>query len=263
MAVAGWRLSLAAALLFLWPPARSGLGGVGRRQLAMGALAAFFLAVHFGTWIASLRMLPVAVSVVLVSTHPVFVVALRAVNGQRPCLAEGGGVALALAGLVVMSGPFVQLTPDARLGAALALSGGAALAVYLVIGSGVRRHVATPSFLLLVYGVAGLGLLGSQLVAGGSILPPRPVDGLLYLALAIFPTIGGHGLFAHAVGHVRPVVVSMCFLSEPVVSTLLAIPFFGEVPSPSVWLGACLVLAGLGAVTMSGARPTETPGDTL
>jgi drug/metabolite transporter (DMT)-like permease len=264
MAVAGWRLAIATALLLLWGPARRGVKDVSRGDLMRTAVAAFFLAVHFGAWIASLRLVPVAVSVVLVSTHPVFVAGLRAAFGERPSLFEATGIAVALAGLVWMTG--AGASDGATLyGCALAVLGAAALAVYLVIGSGVRQRVPTTAYLVLVYGMAGAGLLITQTAAGGRLMPPSALDAALYLALALVPTIGGHGLFAHAVGHVRPVVVSICFLAEPVVATLLAIPVFGEQPGPRTIAGGLMVLAGLALVTVAGAgrRVADTCPDSL
>lgn len=264
MAVAGWRLTIATGLLLLWPPARSGVGRVSRRDLIRILVCASFLAVHFGAWIASLRLVPVAVSVVLVSTHPVFVAALRALSGERPSPAEAAGIVAAMAGLAWMTG--AGATDDAALyGCALAALGAVALAVYLVVGSGVRQRVPTTAYLVLVYGTAGGGLLVAQAVAGGGVLPPRPLDAVLYLALALVPTIGGHGLFAHAVGFVRPVVVSVCFLAEPVVASLLAIPLFGEYPGPRTLAGGAAVLAGLALVTLAGGgrRVANTAPDSL
>jgi len=264
LSVAGWRLGLATLILLLLPGARAGLKGLETRDLARVALAGLFLAAHFGAWIASLRLLPIAVSVLLVSTHPLFVLGLRTFAGELPRLHEFLGVTLALCGMAVMQ--LIGRTPEDpvafstyTLGVAMALAGAAALAGYLVIGADVRTRLRTTSFLVLVYGIAAIALFGFLLGAGGRPLPPNAREAGIYILLALGPTLGGHGLFAYSVGHLRPVIVSAAFLAEPVMATLLAIPFLDEVPNTRTVLGGLLILAGLALVVLPGAseRPSR------
>src|SRR5512137_3152023 len=70
LVVAAYRLTLAS--LILAPLAltrhRAELRGLTRRELLLGLLSGFFLALHFATWISSLEYTTVASSVVLVTT---------------------------------------------------------------------------------------------------------------------------------------------------------------------------------------------------
>jgi drug/metabolite transporter (DMT)-like permease len=55
------------------------------RQIALLLSGGFFLAVHFGAWITSLKYIPISTSVVLVNSHPLFVViASYLFLGERP-----------------------------------------------------------------------------------------------------------------------------------------------------------------------------------
>lgn len=81
LSVAAWRLGLASI-----PVAAAALALRRRELLALRARerlllvgAGFSLALHFGTWIASLRLTTVASSVALVTTQPVWVVLLSTV----------------------------------------------------------------------------------------------------------------------------------------------------------------------------------------
>ncbi|HEY3269408.1 MAG TPA: DMT family transporter [Armatimonadota bacterium] len=259
ISVAGWRLGIAAALLALWPSAWVGLRTVSLPDLSRSAVASVFLAAHFGAWIASLRMLPVSVSLLVVSTHPIFVMAFRIAAGDWPSLAEAVGALAAFAGVSVMYASSHAQTGSTFVGRpetgfALALAGAIALAGYLLIGANVRRRLRTSSYILLVYSLSALALFGFLQGAGGHISAPVPHDLRVYLALALIPTLGGHGLFAFAVGRLRTIAVSTAFLMEPVVATLIAIPVLHEIPSRNALLGGALVLVGLVMVVLGPER---------
>ncbi|MDQ4057566.1 MAG: DMT family transporter, partial [Actinomycetota bacterium] len=70
LAISFWRCALGA--LALLPFARWRQRGATRATVKTSALAGFFLALHFATWITSVGLTSVASSVLLVSTTPVF-----------------------------------------------------------------------------------------------------------------------------------------------------------------------------------------------
>src|SRR3977135_3420902 len=111
LAIAFWRLTLVlpvtGGLALLEGSRERGAGGrisrvprlpaPGSRLLM--ALSGLLLAVHFWSWIASLRFTTVASSVVLVSLKPVFAWGLAAVwLREHPTRAEPWGIALAVGG---------------------------------------------------------------------------------------------------------------------------------------------------------------------
>lgn len=258
VSVAGWRCALAAAILILWPATRRGLGTISRADLLRSTLAAILIALHFGTWIGSLRLLPVSVSILLVNTHPVFVLLFRALGGERPSRHEVIGVGLSLFGIVLMQDWTGSMPRSFLAGSFLAIAGAATLAGYLVAGDSVRQRVRTTTYLFVVYTIAALCLFTSLTLAGYSIAPPSVKEFSLYMAIAVIPTLGGHGLFAFALGHVRSVIVAMAFLAEPILATLLAIPIFHEIPSPRIILGGALILSGLALVTLRNSRSSSS-----
>jgi drug/metabolite transporter (DMT)-like permease len=65
------------------------------------------------------------------------------------------------------------------------------------------------------------------------------------VALAIIPTIIGHTVFNWALKHVRPTAISLAFLGEPVIASLLALIFFAQHPPATTLIGGALVLAGV------------------
>jgi drug/metabolite transporter (DMT)-like permease len=95
------------------------------------------------------------------------------------------------------------------------------------------------------------------LVAAAASVPltgyPARTFGVL-LALAVVPTLCGHGLVNRALRALPAPTVSLFLLGEPVGATLLAYAAFGEAPTPWTLAGGAVVLAALAVVVRSGAR---------
>ena len=161
LTIAFWRNAMAAVVLGWQRLAtrRRTAGAPSRRDLAVSSLAGVFLAAHFALWIPSLSMTSVAASTALVCTTPLWSVLLLAVTGTRVNARTWAGSAIALAGVVVISGVDVSGDPRALLGDLMALGGGSCMAGYLAVGERVQRRVDTVSYTLTCYSVAGLVLL--------------------------------------------------------------------------------------------------------
>ncbi|HGY10656.1 MAG TPA: DMT family transporter, partial [Oceanithermus profundus] len=74
------------------------------------------------------------------------------------------------------------------------------------------------------------------------------------LAMALTSQLIGHTSFNWAVRWVPPVMVTLAILFEPLGSGFLAYLFFGEVPAPLVFVGAAVLLAGVGVAVLGQAR---------
>ena len=68
---------------------------------------------------------------------------------------------------------------------------------------------------------------------------------LIGLGLAVLCTLLGHSLFSFCLNFYTPAYVSAVKLCEPVVSGLLAVPLFGEVPTPLQLVGMAVVLGSV------------------
>ena len=103
LAIAFWRLTLVL-------PVTGGLAtreraSLRRPEVLLMVASGLLLAVHFWTWIASLRFTTVASSVVLVSLKPIFVWGLAAVwLHEHPSRREGWGIAIAVVGAILIAG---------------------------------------------------------------------------------------------------------------------------------------------------------------
>jgi drug/metabolite transporter (DMT)-like permease len=224
-------------------------------------LAGGLLAGHFATWIPSLSYTSVASSVTLVCTQPVWVALVARRRREHVPPAVWRGIGCALAGVVLLTGVDLALTPRALLGDALALAGGILSALYLVVGADVRRVTSTAVYSTWCYGVAAGALLAVCLVGRQGLTGHGAGTWLAVLALTVGPQLLGHTLVNRVVRTVSPTVVSVAILLEIVGSTLLAWVFFAEVPPPAVVPAAVLIGTGVVVVARSqGGEAVTTPG---
>src|SRR2546423_5735486 len=169
LAIAFWRLALVLPVtgsLAVWEGSgeqgavRSGTrqGTAPRSLLPLIILSGLLLALHFWSWIASLRFTTVASSVVLVSLKPVFAWGLAAAwLGEQPTRTEAWGIALAVSGASLIGLTDARLSLGALGGEGLALPGAVTGAGYYVIGRRVRQTVGIWRYATGVYAVAAAG----------------------------------------------------------------------------------------------------------
>jgi drug/metabolite transporter (DMT)-like permease len=178
--------------------------------------------------------------------QPLFVVTLGYIFLKEKISPKSmAGAALALTGSILVGAGDFQIGGKALLGDVLAFSGAFFIAVYFLIGRRLRVKLSLFPYVFFVYGTAALFLFIASLWAGLSFFPYQPMDWVWFLALAIFPTIGGHTVYNWALRYVKTMVVSVSILGEPVGATILAFLIFNEAPGPMQLLGGLVIIAGI------------------
>lgn len=258
LVIAFYRMAL--ATLFLMPAAialkREELRSFNKRELMLLALGGFFLAVHFGAWITSLKLIPISTSVVLVNSHPLFVViASYFFLSETPSRRSLAGTFVGLLGMIFISLDALRINrdtaTDALTGTALALLGALAVVGYFIIGRKARARISLLGYVTPLYAACSFFLLLWALAAGDRLYPYATQEWAYFAALALVPTILGHTVFNWAIKHVRPSAISLAFLGEPVVASLLAFIFFAQHPPLATFAGGALILTGVYLTTTS------------
>lgn len=251
--VAFYRLLFASGMVL--PAGVHRLHLVRGKALGAAAVAGMLLALHFGTWMASLRLTGIAASTVLVSTQPLFSMLLSGlILKEPPPRRTWAALTLALAGTVVIAGGDLAAGEARFTGDLLALLGAVFAAAYLVVGRAARAAVPFATWLLLVNaGAAAAAALG-VVVAGGSFVPAAPGDWRWFVLMAAVPHVLGHGALNWSVRRLRAYVANLAVLGEPVLASLYAFLLFNEAPPPNVWAGGVLVAAGVGLALRDEAR---------
>ena len=258
LAVSASRLSIAAIVLLaiaalsrheassVASPAASRTG----LRLAIAGLA---LAIHFGTWIASLQYANVAVSTLLVATTPIWTASYDALVRARPLSRRSAFAFVAGAlGLVMVAGFNATAPPIPGrpwLGAALAIAGGMAMAAYLLLVRDVRSTTSTRAIVTRTYGWAAIALIATAAIAHQS--PPRLTDAAAWggiLGMALISQLLGHTALNAALRWFTPSAVGFSTLIEPVAAAVLAFFIFGEALAPVALAGGVVLLAATGVV---------------
>lgn len=253
LAVSFYRIFLAALLLapFAFAPARRSWATLSPRLRLVLIASGAALAIHFATWVASLSFTSIASSVLLVNTAPLFAVALSwaFLHEQAPPVVLGAiGLALAGAGLIAV-GDWAS-APASLGGNLLALAGAGTLAAYHVIGRGLRDALPLHAYVFGVWSTAALTLAVLCIPFRVPLVGYEPKTWSLFLALAVVPTLGGHGLVNKSLRSLPAPTVGLFLLGEPVGASLLAYALFGEVPGPWAMAGGVLVLLALTLVLL-------------
>lgn len=249
-----WRLAL--AVLLLAPFAGRAIPAwklYTKRDWAITIAAGVALAAHFALWVTSLFLTTVAAATVLVTLQAVFVAIGGHLLGERLPRAAWFGVALAVAGgLVIAAGDSACTTPScestssrALWGDALALVAGLGSAAYMLIGRRLRQGRGLLEYVVPVYAVAALALLLALPLVHQPVL--AGLGGANFLAfglLAAVPMLGGHTVSNWVLRHLPAHTIATWILLEPVGAALLAIPFVHEYPGAWTLGGGALVLVG-------------------
>jgi drug/metabolite transporter (DMT)-like permease len=254
LVISAWRLTLATLILtpVLLVRHRAELKALTLHQLGLALLAGLMLAVHFATWISSLEYTSVLISVVLVTTNPLFVAVLsplllREHISRRTLFAV---ILAMLGGIVITAAGSAGTAPkqDAPLlGAALAIIGAVTVALYFIIGRRLRATMTVIPYIWLTYGAAAVALVIMMLAAGqGPVVLTLAPSAYVWMTLvALLPQLIGHSSYNYALGYLSAAFVSLTLLFEPVGSTLLAVLFLNERPNATQIGGGVVILVAL------------------
>ncbi|HUK91552.1 MAG TPA: DMT family transporter [Blastocatellia bacterium] len=263
--VALYRMALATAMLL---PAsikfrRSEIASLAKRDLFLLGLSGFFLALHFLSWITSLQYIPIAASVMLVASHPLFVViAAHFLLSESPTRRNMAGIAIGLIGTVLICSDGLRGLGNALYGDGLALLGAISMVGYFLIGRRTRMRISLLGYATPVYASCSVFLLAWAVCFRENLTGYTKGDWMYFTALAIVPTILGHTVLNWAIKHVRASAVSISLLGEPVVAAILALLFFAQQPSGSTIGGGALVLLGIYFATSGSTNLPARPGPT-
>jgi drug/metabolite transporter (DMT)-like permease len=214
------------------------------RDFVMPAIAGFFLALHFATWITSLDLTTIAASVLLVSTTPIFAAAAgRLLFGERIGRRGWIGIGLAFAGTALIVG--TDVSGSDALGNLLALAGGAMAAGYVIAGREARRTLGILPYAVVTYAIAAVLLLPPTLIDGQDLFAYDAGTWVALAAIVIGPQLLGHTIINLVLDDLDATTVSISIMVEPIIASVLAFFLFSETPSALIYPGGLAILVGI------------------
>jgi len=219
------------------------------RDARLAAISGLFLALHFAAWIYSLELTTVAISVVFVSTTPLWVGLFSPlIVSERLSSATLLGIAVSVVGAVVIGGG-MQADGGASnhfLGWLLATLGAVGLAVYLLIGQNLQQRHSLGVYVTICYGTAASYLVLAAVGAGQQFIGFTRSTWWYLIGLAIVSQVVGHSANNWALRFFSASLIAVALLGEPICSSLWAYLLFGETLTTVQIAGAALILVGIG-----------------
>jgi drug/metabolite transporter (DMT)-like permease len=244
--ISTYRMVLAFLILMPWASNQKVWEGWEKKDVAWLIFSGILLSLHFAFWIASLKYTSVASSVVLVTTHPIFVgigswLFLKERLGLNLIL----GIGLSVIGSGLIGYGDMALSKEALMGDGLALLGALAASGYFLVGRKMRKNQDLLAYIFPVYSTAGLVLIVLSLFFRKPFFGYSSTTYLLFFLLAIVPQLIGHTTFNWALKYLPASMVAITILGEPIGSTILAYFILGE--GLTIWkiLGGISIFIGI------------------
>ena len=227
--ISTYRMVLASLILMPWASYQKVWKGWGKKDVAWLIFSGTLLSLHFASWIASLKYTSVASSVVLVTTHPIFV----GIGGwfflkERLGLNLILGIGLSVIGSGLIGYGDMALSEEALMGDGLALLGALAASGYFLVGRKMRKNQDLLVYIFPVYSTAGLVLIIFSLFFQKPFFGYSSSTYVFLFLLAIVPQLIGHTTFNWALKYLPASMVAITILGEPIGSTILAYFILGE-----------------------------------
>ncbi len=263
LAIAFWRCFLGSAATAPWVllRRRAELLRLSRREWWLVVSAGLLLGAHFATWIPSLRFTTVASSTALVATQPVWAALIARQRGAHIPRTAWVGIAIALVGVLILTGIDVSVDPRHLIGDVLALIGAMLAAAYVTVSESARRTVSTSTLTTGLYGTAAVLLLALCLVGQQPLFGFSAQAWGLILALTLGAQLLGHTLINKVLSTTSATVVSLAILLEMPGATIIAAIALGQLPPVGIIPAVALMFAGIVLVIRAGSRtvPSESP----
>lgn len=240
----GTRFLFAGALLMAWMRWR-GAAWPDRRQWRNAAIVgALMLGGGMGCVAYAEQTVGSGLVVAFIAIAPLMIAALNRLWGVKPGRLELAGIALGLAGVVMLTqGAGFQASP-----AGLA-------AMVVACASWSLGSVLSQRTLKLAAGAMGFA---SEMLCGGALLmllstlagesfawPPEPAAAAAWLYLVVFGSLIAFNAYMWLLAHASTGLAASYTFVNPVIGMLLGVAIAGEVITSFEWLAAGVVLAGV------------------
>ncbi|HON83444.1 MAG TPA: DMT family transporter [Caldisericia bacterium] len=217
---------------------------ISKNDLKFFFLSGLFLALHFYTWITSLRFTSIMSSTVLVTTNPIFVsifsyFLFKKKIKKRTFLA----IILSIIGIILMSYGF-SFSTNLK-GNLLALFGALFASLYIISDYYLRKKYDLIDIVFPVYLVSFLILLSLSFSLNIKLYPLPLREYLLFFLIALIPQVIGHSIINYSLKFFSPIFISLAILGEPLGATIFGIIFFKEIPKVLEIIGGLFIITGI------------------
>jgi drug/metabolite transporter (DMT)-like permease len=145
------------------------------------------------------------------------------------------------------------------IGALMAIAAALIYSVYIIVGTGVMKHVSAIQSSTIIFASAGM-VYGVLTFVNGAHFPASISGWLAMLGMIVFSTIIPVVTFLAGLERIGPTNAAMLSTLEPVITVLLAAWLFGERLMPIVLVGGGLILVAV--ILLTRAELKKDDGET-
>ena len=220
------------------------------RTIILSFFSGLALAIHFASWMESLFLLSVAVSVTLVVTYPLITALIEHfILKDRIKNIQWIGIIIAFIGATTLSLRSAENSFDmymnSVLGVLLAILGAFTAAIYFTLGRIIRREVSTSVYTSITYTSAALSLITFSITAGYNIFNYEPSTWIYFLLLAIIPMLGGHSILNYLLKYIKASIITATVLGEPIGASILAALVLNEILPIDAYIYMLITILGI------------------
>lgn len=263
-ATAFWRIAIAWPMLYLWmhvedrrQPAAATTARRAKLTLAdyrRLSVAGLFFGGDLAIWHLSIHYTSITNSTLLANFAPIFVTLFAwLIWKQRFSRKFVAGLAIAIAGAILLMGDSFQLQGDHLIGDGLGLITAVFYAGYMLSIGKLRQRYTTATIMTWSGVVTCLILAPIALLSGEQLLPDTPYGWAILAGLALISHAGGQSLITFAMARLSPAFSSISLLLQPAIAAFLAWLLLGEALGVLQSIGAGIVLVGI-LLARSGSR---------
>jgi drug/metabolite transporter (DMT)-like permease len=240
----GTRFVIAGGVLLLWMRWRGALWPTPRQWRNALIVGSLLLVSGMGCTAYAEQTVPSGLIVTFVAVLPALISLFNLVAGIRPGRLEVAGITVGFMGVLMLTR-----------GAAFTASPTGLAAISIAACSWALGSVLSQRACPLAAGAMGYG---SEMLAGGLVLllvsavsgetfrwPPQPLALGAWLYLIVFGSLLAFNAYMYLLGAASAAVASSYAFVNPVIALLLGIGLGHETVTPSEWLAAGVILAGV------------------
>src|SRR5258706_5712043 len=245
-------------LLPFFIPRAKGHASITSTAIWFPLLAGVCTACDLALWTSSLSFTTAANATLLGNTAPLWVaLGTWLILKQKLSIAFWRGLAITLAGAALIMGTDFILHPRFGIGDAMATFTGLFYGGYFLFTEKSRNHFDSVIHIWLVVVGASVSLFFINILFHNPLTGVDKNTWLAFLATAFVSQLIGYMAHAYALGHLPASIVAPTMVLQPIMTTMLAIPLLGEIPS--IWQGIGGVIALIGIYIVNYSHQQKSP----